>query len=85
MNKRDRYLRPDELAAVLSLDLPAVEALAASGHIRTIRLPNGQLRFDPRSVQDFLLACEIDVRRHYVEAVNTLERLDGHPAGSLPA
>jgi hypothetical protein len=70
MRKRDRYLRPDELGAMLNVDLSIVEALAKSGNIRTIKLPSGELRFDPRSVQDFLLACELDVRKHFVEAVS---------------
>jgi predicted site-specific integrase-resolvase len=71
MRKRDRYLRPEELGAVLNVEPPVVEEIVRTGQIRTIRLPNGDLRFDPRSVQDFLLACELDVRTHFVGVVST--------------
>ena len=69
MKKHDRFLRPDEFGDMLQISQNAVEEFVRSGLIRTVRLPSGDLRLDPRSVQEFLLACELDVRKHFVETV----------------
>jgi predicted site-specific integrase-resolvase len=69
MRKRDRYIRFDEFGQMLQVETSFVEELVRNGQIRAFRLPNGELRLDPQSVRDFLLACELDVRTHFVAVV----------------
>jgi predicted site-specific integrase-resolvase len=67
--KGDRYLKPEQLADTMQVEVPIIEGWAKAGWIRSVKLPSGELRLDPRSVQDFLRACELDVRLHFVDVV----------------
>jgi excisionase family DNA binding protein len=68
--KRDRYLRPNELAEILNVPVETIEHLIAQGELLTLKLPGGELRIDPQSVRHFLKACEIDVTRGFVARVS---------------
>jgi len=69
MKKRDRSIRPEQLADTLQVEPSAIDQWVEAGWLKAFKLPSGELRIDPRSVQDFLLACELDVRSHFVNVV----------------
>jgi hypothetical protein len=72
VKKGDRALRLDEFGDMLQVSVPVVEEFIASGALRAFRFPTGELRLDPRSVQDFLLACELDLRKHFISVDKNL-------------
>ena len=69
MNKGDRYPKPEQISEMLQVPLEIVSELIRTGQLLAVRLPNGAVRIDPRSVQDFLLACELDLRKHFIGVV----------------
>lgn len=66
MKKGDRWPRTEQIADMLQVQPEVVIELIRTGQLRALRLPGGELRVDPRSLQDFLLACELDLRKHFV-------------------
>jgi hypothetical protein len=69
VKKGDRYLRPEYVADMFDVPVETVTEFLRRGQLLAYRLPDGQIRIDPRSLQDFLLACELDLRKHFLEVV----------------
>lgn len=54
--RRERLLKPEDLAAVFGVHPRTVTGWAAKGRLPYIRTPGGQYRFRPADVDDLLLA-----------------------------